>query len=259
MNPGSQAEILCLVSENVQKEIIRPSTVLPAKREVIRIRTADGLSLIGEVATPLESLTPITPIAGTLLTLHPLPTHGGMMDSHLLAKAANRLPAMAGIRVVRFNTRGTESALGKSEGEFGSGESERLDVEAAIEFVTKNFPDEPLWVLGWSFGTDLALRYARDSMVSGLILLSPPLRTTSEEDLHFWAKDGRDVIALIPEFDDYLPPKEARERFKVIPQLTFIPVEGAKHLWVGEPAVYRVLSEIVKVIKKDALPLPTEY
>ena len=100
MNPGSQAEILCLVSENVQKEIIRPSTVLPTKREVIRIRTADGLSLIGEVATPLGPVTPITPIAGTLLTLHPLPTHGGMMDSHLLAKAANRLPAMAGIRVV---------------------------------------------------------------------------------------------------------------------------------------------------------------
>jgi alpha/beta superfamily hydrolase len=253
MNPGSQAEILCLVSENVQKEIIRPSTVLPSKREVITIETEDGLTLIGEVATPL------TTVVATLLTLHPLPTHGGMMDSHLLAKAANRLPAMAGIRVVRFNTRGSASALGKSEGEFGGGESEKLDVEAAIDWIKRRFPNEPLWVMGWSFGTDLALRYARDLKVKGLILLSPPLRTSGEEDLLFWKDDGRDVIALIPEFDDYLPPEPARERFKIIPQLTFIPVEGAKHLWVGEPSVYRVLTEIVKVINERALPLPTEY
>ncbi len=241
------------MSDNAQKEIIRPSTVLPSKREVITIHTADGLDLIGEVAEPL------TPAVATLLTLHPLPTHGGMMDSHLLAKAANRLPAMAGIRIVRFNTRGTESALGKSEGEFGGGESEKFDVEAAIAYATSRFPDQPLWVLGWSFGTDLALRYARDPRVKGLILLSPPLRTTGEEDLRFWAEDGRAVIALIPELDDYLRPEAARERFSIIPQLKLIPVEGAKHLWVGEPYVYRVLSEIVQVINGSALPLPTEY
>jgi hypothetical protein len=31
-----------------------------------------------------------------------LPTAGGMMDSHVYKKAANRLPDMAGIEVVRF-------------------------------------------------------------------------------------------------------------------------------------------------------------
>lgn len=239
--------------ELVGARVIRPSTVLPSKREVIHFKTADGLTLIGEIAEPL------TPAVATLITLHPLPTHGGMMDSHLLAKAANRLPDMAAIRIVRFNTRGTESAIGKSEGEFDGGESERFDVEAAIALVKERFSQQPIWVLGWSFGTDLALRHARDEVVKGLILLSPPLRTSSEEDLLFWARDGRDVIALVPEFDDYLPPEPALARFKVIPQLTFIPVEGAKHLWVGEPAVYRVLSEIVKVINPKALPLPTHY
>ena len=29
----------------------------------------------------------------TLVMLHPLPTHGGMMDSHIFRKAAWRLPA----------------------------------------------------------------------------------------------------------------------------------------------------------------------
>jgi uncharacterized protein len=169
------------------------------------------------------------------------------------------LPAMADIRIIRFNTRGTSSALGASEGSFDGGDSESFDVEAAIDLAKTRFPTEPLWVLGWSFGTDLALRHARDSSVKGLILLSPPLRTSTDADLEFWAKDGRPVIALVPEFDDFLPPEPAAKRFSLIPQLTFIPVEGAKHLWVGEPAVYRALTEIVTAINPKALPLPTEY
>jgi alpha/beta superfamily hydrolase len=216
------------------------------------VKSKDGFNLIGEIAHPIK------PAAATLITLHPLPTHGGMMDSHLLAKAANRLPAMANIRIIRFNTRGTSSALGTSEGSFDQGESERFDVEAVIRLAKERFTDAPIWVLGWSFGTDLALRYARDREVKGLILLSPPLRTSTDTDLQFWAEDGRDVIALVPEFDDFLPPEPAAKRFALIPQLKFIPVEGAKHLWVGEPAVYRVLTEIVKVLNPAALPLPTE-
>ncbi|MEI7944316.1 MAG: alpha/beta hydrolase, partial [Actinomycetes bacterium] len=38
-----------------------------------------------------------------------------------------------------------------------------------------------------------------------------------------------------------------------------IPVEGAKHLWVGEPSVYRVLTEIVQRLNPGALPLPREW
>ena len=67
-----------------------------------------------------------------LLTLHPLPTHGGFMDSHILRKAANRLPALADLSVLRFNTRGTTSPHGISEGSFGDGIDEQHDVEAAL-------------------------------------------------------------------------------------------------------------------------------
>lgn len=179
------------------------------------------------------------------------------MDSHLHKKAANRLPAMAGIRVIRFNTRGTASEAGTSEGSFDGGTGERFDVEAVIDDVATRF-SEPLWVIGWSFGTDLALRYARDSRVKGLILLSPPLRTSDESDLKFWADDGRPITALVPELDDYLKPDEARRRFALIPQAQIIDAPGVKHLWVGEPAVYLALTEIARVINPSALPLPTE-
>lgn len=234
-------------------EPIRPSTELASIREPITIRTADNLNLIGEIAHPEDGL-----VIANLLTLHPLPTHGGMMDSHIYKKAANRLPAMASIRVIRFNTRGTASEAGKSEGEFGNGDSEKFDVEAAINFVAERF-SEPLWVVGWSFGTDLALKFAKDKRVVGLILLSPPLRTSTVSDLEYWANDPRPITALIPEHDDFLKPEEARERFSVIPQIKLIAVDGAKHLWVGEPSVYRVLTEIVSIVNPKALPLPTSF
>ena len=226
--------------------------MLPANRRSITITTADGLNLIGEVATPVGNR------VASILCLHPLPTAGGMMDSHVYKKAANRLPAMAGIEIIRFNTRGTTSEAGTSAGSFGEGITERFDVEAAIEFSFNELGAQTLWVMGWSFGTDLALKFARDPRVAGLILLSPPLRTSEPSDLEFWAKDGRPITALIPEFDDYLQPEAAAIAFKVISQIKLINVDEAKHLWVGEPAVYRVLSEITKIISPEKLPLPTE-
>ena len=116
-----------------------------------------------------------------------------------------------------------------------------------------------LWVVGWSFGTDLALKYAVDKRVAGLILLSPPLRFSTESDLEFWAKDGRRIVALIPEYDDFLKPDAARIKFSPIPQIELIEVKEAKHLWVGEPFVHRVLSEIVKELNPSKIPLPIEY
>jgi len=231
---------------------VRPSTILPAQRTAFTVTTSDGETLIGEVAAPISGYN------GAILCLHPLPTAGGMMDSHIYKKAANRLPAMSGIEVIRFNTRGTTSEAGTSSGEFDNGGAERFDVEAMMTYCLDILKLENLWVVGWSFGTDLALRHAKDPRVKGLILLSPPLRTSEVSDMQYWAKDGRPVIALVPEFDDYLQPPEAKIRFAPLTQIEIIAVEGAKHLWVGEPSVYRVLTEITKILAPDRLPLPTE-
>ena len=227
--------------------------MLPSKRTAFKVRTKDGLELVAEIAEPL------TDSLGAILCLHPLPTAGGMMDSHIYKKAANRLPALAGISVVRFNTRGTISEAGTSQGQFDNGVSERLDVEAMLVYCFDELNLANLWVVGWSFGTDLALQYAKDPRHQGLILLSPPLRTSTPEQLAYWNSDPRPIIALIPEFDDYLKPHQAIERFSIVPHVQLIPVEGAKHLWIGEPSVYRVLSEIVTQVVPARLPLPTEF
>ena len=214
--------------------------------------TDDDLKLVGEVATPIGEL------SGSLLCLHPNPAGGGMMDSHIYKKAANRLPAMAGIEVIRFNTRGTSSAAGKSEGNFDNGEGEEADVRAAINYCFSELKVAKLWVVGWSFGTDLALRYAKDPRIEGLILLSPPMQRTKDSDLEFWQNDARPVIAYVPEKDEYLNPEQAANRFKSFPRLTLVPVAGGKHLWVGEPFVHLILSAITNQIAPQRLPLPLE-
>ncbi len=172
---------------------IRGGVELPARREDIELHTSDGLTLVGELATPLQR----DPVA-TLVTLHPLPTGGGFMDSHILRKAAARLPALADLAVLRFNTRGTRSPRGTSGGEFDGGVDERFDVDAAMAFVAERGLPHP-WLVGWSFGTELALMYGRELAVDGVILLSPPLHRATAAQLSAWAGDSRPMVALIPE------------------------------------------------------------
>ena len=69
---------------------ITSSTELPSNREPLTLITSDNLKLVAELATPVQNKA-----KAVLLTLHPLPTGGGFMDSHILRKAANRLPALA--------------------------------------------------------------------------------------------------------------------------------------------------------------------
>jgi alpha/beta superfamily hydrolase len=230
---------------------IRPATVLPAKRTPVTMHTSDGLRLVGELALPADS----DPVA-TLIGLHPLPTHGGMMDSHLLRKAAYRLPALADLAVLRFNTRGTSSEQGTSEGTFDGGEGERHDVAAAVSYaVDAGLPRR--WLLGWSFGTELVLRWGLDNPIEGAILLSPPLHRAGDADLDRWAASGKPLVALVPELDDYLRPDEARRRFARDPSAEVVAVAGAKHLWVGEPYVRIALTEIVRRVNPAALVPPT--
>ncbi|RFA22040.1 alpha/beta hydrolase [Subtercola boreus] len=232
---------------------IRSTVVLPAERENIELETADGLTLVGELALPVGR-----PPVATLVTLHPLPTAGGFMDSHILRKAAWRLPALADLAVLRFNTRGTSSPRGTSEGSFDGGADERLDVAAAMRFVGERQLPHP-WLVGWSFGTELALKYGLEHEIDGAILLSPPLHRATDDDLRAWAASGVPLAALVPEFDDFLKPSEARERFALVPGIDLVAVDGAKHLWVGETQTRRVLNEIVERVNPARAPLPETY
>lgn len=234
-------------------EEIRASTQLPSIVEQIELHTEDGQVLVGELALPV-GLEP----GAVLVTLHPLPTHGGFMDSHLLRKAAARLPHMINVAVLRFNTRGTESPRGKSTGSFDGGNLERFDVAAAVKFCQdRNFKN--IWLVGWSFGTELAIKYGPDHAIAGAILLSPPLHRATDDDLRRWIGFGRPLHALVPELDDYLVPEAAAERFSIVPQAKVYGFDGEKHLWVGEKATRRVLNQIAQILFPGSAELPTHF
>jgi len=137
------------------------------------------------------------------------------------------------VAVLRFNTRGTVSEQGKSEGEFGAGETERYDVAAAVEYaVAAGLPE--------ILAARLVVRHGAGAPL-GPAARSPgrhPAVTAacagpSDADLDAWAAAGRPLTVLVPEFDDYLRPDEARSRFARVPKADVIGVPGAKHLWVG--------------------------
>lgn len=232
---------------------IRSNTELPSVREDIELLTSDGQILVGELSLPVGK----SPIA-TLITLHPLPTHGGFMDSHLLRKMSNRLPEQLSVAVLRFNTRGTESPRGKSTGTFDGGVAERFDVQAAVRFCEERKLPR-LWLVGWSFGTELAIKYGPDYDIEGAILLSPPLHRATDADLLRWQDTPAKLIALVPELDEFLNPAQATERFSILPKTKLLAFDGEKHLWVGESATRRVFNAIAEEIVPGSSPLPTEY
>lgn len=227
--------------------------MLPARRRPFTMHTEDGEVLVGEVSTPSDREP-----TGTVVALHPLTMEGGSSDSHLIRKMAWRLPALTGLAVVRFNFRGARSTLGASSGEWSQAEGEGYDLRAALAEVERRRLPAP-WLVGWSFGTDVLLKHGNVDPVAGGVLLSPPLRWSTSFDLDGWHLSGRPLLAMVPEFDDYLRPREAEQRFAGVPEARVVDVPGARHLWVGEVYVRIVLNGIVGVILPDHGPLPTHW
>jgi len=97
---------------------------------------------------------------------------GGDMENSVVLAAARGLEA-AGVTTLRFNFGG----VGASEGGYGGGDAEVLDVAAAIEAVGKAVPaGTPLVVVGYSFGAWVGARAAvRRSDVARLVLIAPPI------------------------------------------------------------------------------------
>ena len=76
------------------------------------------------------------------------------------------------IPVLRFNFRGA----GQSEGEHDRGAGEADDVRAALDYLSGEFPQRPILLAGFSFGSLVGLRAGcADERVSDLIGLGIPV------------------------------------------------------------------------------------
>ena len=127
---------------------------------------------------------------------------------------------------------------------------------AAIGFCTDL--DLPrLWLLGWSFGTEIALKWGNDPDIEGAILLSPPLRRAGEAELAPGPDPaGQPCWPWCPNTMTTCSPRRRGSGSAAVPQAEVIGVPGARHLWVGERYVRIALNEIVRRVNPAAWPLP---
>jgi alpha/beta superfamily hydrolase len=90
---------------------------------------------------------------GAALVCHPHPRYGGTMHNKVVYRMARGL-RRTGHVVLRFNYRG----VNLSEGAYAHGEGELEDARAALEVLRSRYPELPLTLAGFSFGSRIVLR-----------------------------------------------------------------------------------------------------
>ncbi len=160
------------------------------------------------------------------------------------AKAAISL----GLPTLRFNFRGA----GNSAGTFDGGGGERDDVGAALDHLAARFPNLPVCLMGFSFGSWVGLAVgASDERVSTLIGLGVP---TSTSDFGFLKDVRKPKLIVQATHDQFGPREQVEELFAKLPEPKQIRwVEGADHFFTGRlDEVQQALQEFLKPLLGDA-------
>jgi uncharacterized protein len=188
----------------------------------ISLLTADSETLAGDIAVP-ES-----PVAAAVVC-HPHPALGGDRRNPVVDALFRSLVA-AGVAALRFDFRrsGGRTATGRE------GVAERADVVAAIHRLgTEVSTDLPLWLVGYSFGADVALSVG-DDRHAGWAVVAPPFRFSGPP--RPGGGDRRPVLAVVPEHDQFAPPAWVERETAGWPDLTVERVPMADHFLAGATA-----------------------
>lgn len=135
---------------------------------------------------------------GSVVLTHPHPLYGGDRFNPVIDTLFDVLPTV-GYNALRFDFRG----VNHSGGAHDEGDSERLDVVAAIELLELVEPNHPIWLVGYSFGAFEALNVV-DPRIVGWIAIAPPL--TAMDARCIADNDHRPKLLLVPEHDQFSPP-----------------------------------------------------
>jgi alpha/beta superfamily hydrolase len=185
--------------------------------------TEDRLVLEGDLWLP----DPVA--AGSAVVCHAHPRLGGSKDYPLLWAIRIELTKRE-FSVLAFNFRGVMG----SEGTYGGGTDEVLDVRAAVRRALQT-SDGPLLVCGWSFGAHVALRACLDDdQVDGLVLVGMPLAGNDPAlpplpDVDRLRSFDRPVLLLAGSADQYCPEPELRALGASFPDAMVEVVSGADH------------------------------
>jgi alpha/beta superfamily hydrolase len=110
-------------------------------------------------------------IRGVALVCHPHPLGQGTMHNKVVYRAAAGL-LEASLVALRFNFRG----VGSSTGEHDDGNGEKQDVQDALQYLTENYPNQPITLTGFSFGSRVGTEVALDDeRIERLISIGTPV------------------------------------------------------------------------------------
>ena len=187
----------------------------------VKLTTSDGLVLEAEWAEPPDA-------RAAVVLCHPHPQYGGTMRSLVISALFDALPK-AGIACLRFNFRGVEG----SDGAYGEGSDEPLDVQAAVDAAARAATgDGPLVLVGWSFGADMALT-VDDARLAGWVAIAPPLRFRPAAAFAIIGRDPRPKLLELAANDEFREPAEVEADVAGWVNTRVETIAGASHFFVG--------------------------
>ena len=192
---------------------------------------AETVRDIPGAAGSLEALldVPAAPPRAAVVFAHPLPTAGGTMHTKAVYQGTKALVRI-GCAVLRFNFRG----VGRSAGTWDDGRGELDDFRAALDFMSRRYPELELWAAGFSFGSFIAWSAGvEDGRVCALIAVAPPVSK--------WPFPEAVLDSTKPKFivhgeeDELIPLKAVREFYGRLQEpKEFVPIDRANHLFEGQ-------------------------
>jgi len=158
---------------------------------------------------------------GIALVLHPHPLHGGTMHNKVVFRAARAFND-AGLVALRINFRG----VGQSTGTHDHARGEQDDARLALDYLAEKYPNLPLLLAGFSFGSRVGLETGiNDARVRALIAIGTPVNMYDFSFLKQCRKPLLFVHGDRDEFGDVAKlhsiaaqlPAEAHARVEIIP------------------------------------------
>lgn len=167
---------------------------------------------------------------GAAIVCHPHPLHGGTMHTKAVYRAAQALNE-AGLVALRFNFRG----VGASTGSYEEGVGEQDDLRAAMDWLEERWPELPMVVGGFSFGSMVALNVgAEDDRAVALLGLGLPVDLDERYDFGFLADVDKPVLVAQGENDEFGPARRVEEVLAPLgSHITVVPVAGTDHYFEG--------------------------
>lgn len=188
--------------------------------EQISLLTADGHTLDGDLWVPPA------PAAGAVVC-HPHPAYGGDRRNVVVDALFRRL-ARSGVAGLRFDFRRLDRVA------TGEGVAERADVVAALHRLAAELaPDVPIFLVGYSFGADVALAVG-DDRHAGWAVVAPPFRFSGPACPA--GGDDRPVLVVAAEHDQIAPPSWAERATAGWADITLEVAPMADHLLAGATA-----------------------